>query len=159
MTKAYDDFNKGLNSYALFKVSNRELSEDLVQNTFIKTWSYLVSRGKIDGMKAFLYHVLNNLIVDEYRKKKRQPVSLDVLADDGFTPSIDNSEELFNTIDGEKIVLLIKKLPEIHREILHMRYILDLSLKEMSVITGQTESTLSVRVHRGIQKLKLLYKK
>ncbi len=157
LSKAYGDFNKGLNSYAFFKVSNHEIGQDMVQETFTKTWKYLVRKGKIDGMKSFLYHILNNLIVDEYRKRKRKPTSLDALTDEGFAPSIDNSEELFNTIDGRVAVNLIKKLPDMYREIIHMRYVQDLSLREMSEITGQSENTLSVRVHRGVYKLRVLY--
>ncbi len=64
LTLAHHDFDKGLNARAFFKVNNRAISKDLVQDTFIKTWIYLVKGGKIDIMKAFLYHVLNNLIVD-----------------------------------------------------------------------------------------------
>ncbi len=63
LTSAHKDFNKMLNSYAFFKVNNRETGEDLVQDTFIKTWSYLLKGGKIDAMKSFLYHILNNLPV------------------------------------------------------------------------------------------------
>lgn len=96
-------------------------------------------------------------IVDEYRKRKRKPTSLDTLTDEGFSPSTDNSEELFNTIDRKVAIILIKKLPDIYREIVHMRYVQDLSLKEMSEITGQSENTLSVRVHRGVHKLRVLY--
>ena len=61
LTVAHQTFNKGLNSYAFFKIHNHETGEDLVQNTFMKTWNYLVKGGKIDMMKAFLYHILNNL--------------------------------------------------------------------------------------------------
>jgi len=42
LTLAHHDYEKGLNSRAFFKVSNRELGEDLVQQTFMKTWIYLV---------------------------------------------------------------------------------------------------------------------
>ena len=65
---AHNDYEKGLNARAFFKLSNHETGEDLVQHTFMKTWIYLVKGGKIEIMKAFLYHILNNLIVDEYRK-------------------------------------------------------------------------------------------
>ena len=82
--QAHDEFEKGLNTRAFFKVSDHAIGEDLVQETFMKTWSYLVKGGKIDVMKAFLYHVLNNLIVDEYRKRKT--TSLDVLLEKGFEP-------------------------------------------------------------------------
>ena len=77
LTLAHHDYEKGLNARAFFKVSNKALGEDLVQDTFIKTWSYLVKGGKIEIMKAFLYHVLNHLVIDEYRKHKIQ--SLDAL--------------------------------------------------------------------------------
>ena len=76
-TTAHHDYEGKLNSYAFFKVHNKTISDDLVQDTFIKTWKYLVRGGKIEMMKSFLYHILNNLIIDEYRKKKT--VSLDNL--------------------------------------------------------------------------------
>jgi len=65
---AHEAHQKGLNVHAFFKIHDRALGNDLVQETFIKTWSYLVKGGKIETMKAFLYHILNNLIIDEYRK-------------------------------------------------------------------------------------------
>lgn len=77
LTVAHHDYEKGLKARAFFKVRNHEIGEDLVQETFMKTWIYLVRGGKIDVMKAFLYHILNHLIVDEYRKHKT--TSLDVL--------------------------------------------------------------------------------
>jgi len=154
---AHHDFNKSLNSYASFKVSNQELGEDLVQDTFIKTWSYLLKGGKVQTMKAFLYHILNNLIIDEYRKRKKKATSLDVLLENGFEPSNDDSEKLFNQIDGKKVIQLIASLPEKYRKVMRMRYIQDLSFKEISLITGQSLNTTGVQVHRGLAKLKILY--
>lgn len=116
---AHHDFQKGLNAYASFKVSDPVVGEELVQDTFIKTWQYMVKRGKIGGMRAFLYHILNNLIVDEYRKRKYKTSSLDALMDSGFTPSIDESSKLYNTLDGKVTILLIPKLPIIYRKIVH----------------------------------------
>jgi len=129
--------------------------EDLVQDTFMKTWSYLVKGGKIDVMKAFLYHVLNNLIIDEYRKKKT--ASLDVLLEKGFEPGKDPSERLLNALDGKAALLLIQQLPDRYRKVLNMRYVQDLSLSEMSLLTGQSKNAMAVQVHRGLEKLKLLY--
>lgn len=103
--KAYGDYEKSLLRRSFFKVSDKVLAEDLVQITFLKTWEYLIKTGKIDSMKAFLFHVLNNLIIDEYRKQK--PVSLDVLTEAGFQIAVDDSERLFNTIDGKTAVKLI----------------------------------------------------
>lgn len=82
LTKAHRDFSCGLSRFANTKVHDKDLSDDLVQETFIKTWKYLQGTGKINLMRAFLYHVLNRLIIDEYRRKKA--VSLDVLIESGF---------------------------------------------------------------------------
>jgi len=155
LTKAHRDFSRGLIRFANLKVNNAALSDDLVQDTFMKTWKYLQSTGKIDLMRAFLYHVLNRLIIDEYRKKKS--ISLDLLAENGFELEAVNSEDIFNVIDGKALLLLIKKLPEKYRSVITMRYTKDLSLAEMSAITHQPQNTMSVRVHRGLIKLRALY--
>src|SRR3990167_7494188 len=109
LTLAHNDYEKGLNAHAFFKIHDHAMGEDLVQDTFMKTWAYLVKGGKIDVMKAFLYHVLNNLIIDEYRKRKT--TSLDVLLEKGYEPSIDHAENLFNILDGKAALLLIQRLP------------------------------------------------
>jgi RNA polymerase sigma factor (sigma-70 family) len=156
-TVAYNDYKKGLNSYAFFKVNNQIIGEDLVQDTFMKTWGYLVKGGRIEKMKAFLYHTLNNLIVDEYRKRKHKGASLDTLLEEGFEPGINDSERLFDTLDGKTAILLIKRLPKIYQKIMRMKYIQHLSIEEMSAITGQSKNVITVQAHRGLAKLKTLY--
>ena len=155
LTSAHNTYEKGLNCYALFKTSNHATSEDLVQDTFIKTWAYLVKNGKIDNMKAFLYHILNHLIVDEYRKHKA--TSLDILLEKGFEPTVSDHTRIFDVIDGEKAILLILRLPSTYQKVMHMKYVQDLSLKEISLITGQTKNAIAVQLHRGLEKLKVLY--
>jgi RNA polymerase sigma-70 factor, ECF subfamily len=154
-TLAHQDFEDGLNKHAYFKLSNHAIGEDLVQDTFIKTWQYLARGGKIDVMKAFLYHVLNNLIIDEYRKKKTN--SLDTMLEKGFEPNTGSSAHLLDELDGKAALLLIARLPAAYQKIMRMRYVQELTLKEMSLVTGQSENALAVQAHRGLAKLKLLY--
>src|SRR6185436_11146437 len=141
--------------HAFFKLNNHVTGEDLVQETFIKTWGYLVKGGKVDIMKAFLYHVLNNLIVDEYRKRKM--TSLDVLMEKGLEPGDGRSGRLFDILDGKGALLLIQRLPVAYQKIMRMKYVQELSLQEMSLITGQSKNALAVQAHRGLEKLKVLY--
>lgn len=152
---AHNDYEKKMNVYAFFKVGNRAIGEELVQDTFMKTWKYLVKGGEIETMKAFLYHILNNLIVDEYRKHKT--TSLDVLREKGFEPSAKDPENIPDAIDGKAALLLIKLLPKKFRKVMHMRYAQDLSLKEISLINGRSKNSNAVSAHRGLEKLKLLY--
>lgn len=155
LTLAHHDFEKGLNSRAYFKINDHTIGEELVQETFMKTWIYLVKGGKIDMMKAFLYHILNNLIIDEYRKHKI--ISLDILLEKGFEEPNTGSSNISNILDGKKAILLIGSLPTKYQKIMRMKYVQDLSLIEMSLITGQSTKTIAVQIHRGLEKLKLLY--
>jgi len=155
LTVAHHDFERSLNAYAFFKVHNHDTGEDLVQDTFLKTWKYLVKGGRIEIMKAFLYHILNNLIVDEYRKKKT--TSLDALVENGYEPGEDVSEQLLDRLDGKAALVLIKNLPQKYQKVMRMKYIQLLSLKEMSLISGQSKNAVAVQAHRGLERLKILY--
>ena len=156
LSMAHQQYERDLNLRALFKVSNQKTGKDLVQETFVKTWKYLIRGGRIEKMKSFLYHVLNNLIIDEYRKNKT--TSLDVLIEKGFEPIYDNVNRLFNFFDGKRALKLIEDLPKKYVEIMNMRYLKDLTIEEISRITGLSKNTVAVQLHRGLEKLKALYK-
>lgn len=155
LTRAYHDYGKSLYAYTFFKVHDTATREDLVQDTFMKTWLYLVKGGKVEIMKAFLYHVLKGLIVDEYRKHKT--ASLDNLLEKGFQLNAGDHKRLINILDGKAAIILIQRLPEKYQKVMRMKYVQDLSLKEMALLSGQSENTIAVQLHRGLKKLKLLY--
>ncbi len=155
MTAAHADFEKGLTRHAQFRVSDSGVCEDLVQDTFMKTWVYLVKAGKIELMKPFLYHILNCLIIDEYRKKKS--TSLDVMLDKGFEPGNDDFDRTVNLLDGKAAILLISSLPIAYQNIMTLRYVEDLSLTEIAAATGQSKNAVAVKTHRGMEKLRELY--
>ena len=130
------------------------VGQDLVQDTFMKTWRFIVKGGQVHIMKAFLYHILNRLIIDQYRKRKN--TSLDLLIEKGFEPNAD-PENMEDVLDGKSAMLMIKLLPEMYRKVMHMRYVQNLSIKEVSLLTGETRNAIAVQTHRGLAKLKVLY--
>ena len=69
-TKAYDELSDAIFRHCWFRIGDRERAKDLMQETFTKSWQYISRGEKVDNLKAFLYRVANNLIIDEYRKKK-----------------------------------------------------------------------------------------
>ena len=155
LTVAHHDFSRGLNAHAFFKIQDHTIGEDLVQDTFMKVWGYLVKGGKVDVMKAFLYHILNNLIVDQYRKHKT--TSLDGMLEKGFEPASENPGRFIDIFDGKAAALLIQRLPIKYQNVMRMRYMQGLLLKEISTLTGQTRNTVAVQAHRGLVKIKQLY--
>lgn len=155
MSHAYGDYEAGLLRRALYKTNNREMSQDLVQTTFLKTLVYLQKGGKIELMRSFLNHILGDLIVDEYRKNKIS--SLDKLQEKGFEPGSNEHQRDIDFLDGKEIILLIPQLPPKYEQVIRLRYLKGLSLKEIASITGQSENTVAVQAHRGLKKLKTLY--
>jgi RNA polymerase sigma-70 factor (ECF subfamily) len=152
LTSAHHDYQEGMGSYAFFKVHNKATSQDLVQDTFMKTWRYLARGNEILLMKPFMYHILNQLIIDEYRKRKT--ASLDLLLYKGFDPSFDDTKNLHDRSDATSTQRMIPKLPPMYQRVMSMRFVEDLSIKEISIATGQTKNAVAVQIHRGIIKLR-----
>ena len=152
MTKAHFDFEKSLKTHAFFRTNDSFISDDLVQETLTKTWKYLLREGKVSLMKPFLYHILNCLIIDEYRKHKS--VSLDVLLEQGFEPSSFDFNRILDLYDAQLAAKLIEKLPLTYRKIMYMRYIQELTIPEISRLMSKSKNTIAVQSHRGLEKIK-----
>src|SRR3989344_1472563 len=151
-TKAYDELSDSIFRHCWFRIGDRERAKDLMQEAFTKSWQYISRGEKVDNLKAFLYRVANNLIIDEYRKKKE--LSLDNLMVEGFEPGFDDRRKNEQEIDARFILGVVNRLDEKYREAVLMRYIDDLSPKEIAEVTGESENNISVRIHRGLSQLK-----
>ena len=153
--RAYSDYSDKLFRYCFFKFSNREFSVDLFQETFIRVWEYLFKDKEIDNFQSFLYKTAHNLVIDYYRKKKT--VSLDEMSERGFEMSTDEEKKNLDMIDGRLAIEMLKKIPDMYRDAIYMQYVEELSIREIAEILGESENTVSVRIHRGLQKIRAKY--
>ena len=154
---AHDTHADALFRHCYFRVYDRELAKDLVQETFCRTWTYLSQGKEVKNIRAFLYRLLHNVIVDEIRRKK--PLSLDQLIEEGFSPKDESAPDIEQNLVVKDIVQKLRLLDESYRDIMQMRFIDDLSPKEISVVLGVSENVVSVRIHRGMNKLRQLVEK
>lgn len=150
--KAYDEFSDAIFRHCYFRLSSRERAKDLTQETFVRTWKYVSSGNGIENMRAFLYRVANNLIIDEYRKKKES--SLDALKEEGSEVSVEDSGRIRDRIDGKITLTMLSRIDEKYRNALIMRYIDDLSPEEIAAVTHETANTVSVHIHRGLKQIR-----
>ncbi len=150
--EAYNQYGDAIFRYCFYKTSNREKALDLMQDTFVKTWEYIVAGKKIDNLKAFLYKSATNLIIDWFRKKKM--LSLDELSESGFDPSFDRTDRMINQLDGEIALEAVNLIEPIYRDVIVMRYVEELSIKEIADILEEKENNISVRLNRGMKKLR-----
>jgi RNA polymerase sigma-70 factor, ECF subfamily len=150
---AYDELADALFRRFYFKLSKRDRAIDLVQETFTRAWEYVHSGKEVTNLKSFIYKVANNLIIDEYRRKR--PVSLDELREDGFDVATvrESDNSIIMEAETEQVLKLVNQLPEKYKDVILMRYIDGLSPKRIGEIVGESENTVSVRINRGIKKI------
>ena len=157
--KAFEEYNDALFRHAFLRISDRERAIDVVHDTYIKVWSYVRAGHTVDSFRPFLYKVLNNLIIDEYRKTKES--SLDALLEiDGVDEGSFNDltshtvASLAATLDGKQAFELVDELPDVYREVLILRFVDELGPKEISNLIEESENVVSVRLHRALRLLR-----
>ncbi len=151
---AYDTHADAIFRHCYFKTGERELAQDMTQDVFIKAWSYMQSQHPIRNMRAFLYRLADNLVIDWYRKRKTQ--SLDALMDSGFEP-VEAGNGIEEATEISLALAKLRELGEDDQKLITLRFVEGLSPGEIGEIVGQNENVVSVRVHRALKKLRALF--
>src|SRR3989344_2914907 len=149
---AYSEHADALFRHCLIRVRDREVAKDIVQETYSRTWLYLSEGNYIEYPRAFLYRVVNNLIVDGSRKKKSASLEK-MMEDDGFEIA---DESLTDPVDRTSVREALKhltSLDEIYQTAIRMRFFEHMSPSEIA-----TALVVSERIHRGIERLGRLMK-
>lgn len=157
--KAFEEYGDALFRHAFLRISDREKAIDIVHDTFTKVWSYVRAGHDIEAFRPFLYKVLNNLIIDEYRKTKE--ASLDALfekegVDEGSFDDLTSNtvESLAAILDGKQVFSMLDELPDTYREVIILRFVDELGPKEISNLIEESENVVSVRLHRALRLLR-----
>lgn len=149
---AYDEHSDALFRHVQLRVRDREASVDVVQETFARAWLYLSEGKEIEYMRAFLYRVASNLIVDGSRRKKAS--SLDKMMDeDGYEVKDEAAKDPIEIPQAREAMALLKSLEDIYRTAITMRFVDEMTPKEIAKELGVSENVVSVRIHRGIARL------
>lgn len=154
--EAYEDYSDAIFRHCYFRLSDRAKAQSVTQETFTRAWEYLGRGKEVKNLRALLYKIANNLIIDRYRAKKS--LSIEALTEEGFSFSVDDRDKLQDAITGKEILLVLNELDDLYREAMVLRYVDDLSVQEISEVLGESENAISVRLHRGLKKLKVLLK-
>lgn len=153
LTAAYDQYADAIFRHCYFRVFSRERGKELMQETFLRTWQYMADGKHIDNMRAFLYRIANNLIIDESRKKRE--ASLEALQEAGFDPSgEDGNATAASKLEERRILETLSKLDAPYRDVFVMRHIDGLKPAEIATMLGESSNAISVRLHRATEQLR-----
>jgi RNA polymerase sigma-70 factor, ECF subfamily len=155
--EAYEAYSDAIFRFCFFKVSDKDKAFDLAQETFVRLWNYLRTGDKeVDNVRAFLYKIARNLIIDEYRKKST--FSLDTLLDGGFDVRSEGHKDIELEVDAREVVDAMHLLDDLYREVAILRFVEGFQPKEIAETLSLSENVVSVRLNRAVKKLRILLK-
>lgn len=152
--EAYDLYGDAIYRHCFFRVFSKARAEDITQETFMKMWVYISEGNQVENIRALLYKIATNLIIDESRKKKEE--HLDALLENNqiTEPSYAGHKDIETQAIVSGVMEHMKDLPDDERQLLIMRYVDDLDPKEIAEVLGITANNVSVKLHRAVKLLK-----
>lgn len=142
------------------KVSNRDVSDDIFQDTFIKVIKTLKSNAYNEEGKflPWVMRIAHNLVVDHFRRNKKMPMFRETEEFSIFSIMSDNvpnieSQIITNQVESD-LRKLIEELPADQKEVLIMRMYQDLSFKEISELTGVSINTALGRMRYALMNMR-----
>jgi RNA polymerase sigma-70 factor (ECF subfamily) len=142
------------------KISDRDISNDIFQDTFIKVIRTLKSQSYNEEGKflPWVMRIAHNLIIDHYRKNKKMPMFRETEEFSIFSIMTDDSLTIENKIIRDQVEIdlkkLIEELPADQKEVLVMRMYQDMSFKEISEITGVSINTALGRMRYALMNMR-----
>lgn len=131
--------------YCMFRLSDRYLAEDAVQETFLKVFRYFDDYRHRGRFRAFLYKVAGNTCIDMMRKKRWDPIPEDAAQEE---KGIQKTEE------REDFLQIIRKLPPELGEIVFLRFSQELKLREIAETMEIPLRTVQSRLRRALKLLR-----
>lgn len=154
----YEESYTPIYKYLLSRTRDVTLTQDLVQEVFIKIYTALGSfTQKNISPLAYFFTIARNTLIDYTRKKKP------VLVDEEVWLEMKDEKEKTDilAVQNEESKLLyqnLEKLPDDQRDVLIMRFINDFSYQEIAQILGKKEEAVRQLQTRGLKKLRIVYK-
>lgn len=142
------------------KIADRDTSNDIFQDTFIKVIKTLKSKSYNEEGKflPWVMRIAHNLIIDHFRKNKKMPLFRETEEFSIFSIMSDDSPTIENKIIADQVEVdikrLIDELPQDQKEVLIMRMYQDMSFKEIAEITGVSINTSLGRMRYALMNLR-----
>ena len=122
--------------------ANSEMAEDIFQDTWLTVIRRIHSLKKLDTFSIWLYRIARNKVYQQLRRKKM----LSKL-DDNITVQNNTKDDIFSPEDAAKIHRCLKELQPEYREVLMLRFLEQMSYKQISEVTNCKPGTVKSRIH------------
>lgn len=149
-------------NFALRLTSDPNDAEDLVQDTIVKAYRFFSSYEKGTNAKAWLFRILKNSYINNYRKKSKQPSQVDYDEVSSFyetiradrTDTSDLEDRMFRELIDDDISNALEELPEDFRTVVLLCDVEGFTYEEIANMLDVPIGTIRSRLHRGRNLLK-----
>lgn len=153
---------EALYNFAFHLTYNEADANDLVQETYLKAYRFIGKYDQGTNAKAWLFKILKNAFINEYRKKSKRPTQVDYEEivtfhgedDSNFSGHLDLREELYQGMIGDEVTNAINALPVDFRVVILLCDIENFKYEEISKIINVPIGTVRSRLHRARNLLK-----
>jgi RNA polymerase sigma factor (sigma-70 family) len=162
---AFTEYRKRLLNFIRSRVSRMEDAEDIFQEVFYQFSKVNNKLNPIENISAWLYRAARNRIINQYKKKKDEPLPascdeddegyiFDEIADILYGEETTPETEMFRAMIFEEIQTALADLPKEQREVFEMTELLDFSVKEVAEKTKTPVNTVLSRKHYAVKFLR-----
>lgn len=155
--RLYDLYVDRVYAYARSRVRSVQDAEDLTEIAFMKAWEAI---GSYDDrglpFTAWLFRIARNAVIDRHRKSEREPEAVDLAAAATIPDVVAVEEEVLGLLDGETIREALRELTDEQATVITMRFIWDMSLKDVAESLGKSEGAVKAMQHRAVRSLAAL---
>lgn len=156
-----------LKTFAFHLTYNENDADDLVQETYMKAYRFIDKYIEGTNAKAWLFKILKNAYINEYRKKSKRPTQVDFedivsyhdSDDSSSTSYLDLREEIFQNMMGDEVTIAINRLPIDFRTVILLCDVEGFTYEEISKIINVPIGTVRSRLFRARNMLKEKLKK
>ena len=152
----YDHYQPKIYRFVMIKVSQREEAEDLPHQVFLHAFEHI---GRYEDVgfpfSSWLYRIARNQIIDHYRTK-RVHLPIDDMDENRFAADPGHEAALDAAFTLERVQSAIRRLKPEYQDVLIMRFIEELSIKETAHALEKTEGAVKLMQHRAMKQLKSL---
>lgn len=155
-TRLYEHYVDSIYRFVLLKVNNREEAEDLTNETFLSSWQNLpVYEERGLPFSSWLYRIARNKVIDHYRVRKA-PISIDVVEEDAVVVASNLERAVDIALDVDRVKACLVRLTPEQKDVTIMRFVEELSHKEIAEIIGKSEGAVRLIQHRAIATLRAM---
>ena len=158
-----DQFQGSIFRMVYYRTRSRPDAEDLTQEIFLQAFRNLQRLKNEERFKSWLFSIAVNRVRDYYRKKKLRAffmTSIESEENAGRTPVQEDDssagalQRVIRKDFWKQVNMLLDKMPRMEREVFTLRFMDQLSIREVSQALKKNESTVKTHLYRGIQKLR-----